>query len=335
MEPAKCLVLLIMTEKDSYLTSLRKLLLGKGLIVCEAASVNSAFQKISESSPDLIICQNNLNGLTGFRIFKTLQSTLIKKSISFLIFLEIFSKEDILIGLEMGIDNFIIHPFDELSVLNKIEKQILKSRNKKIFDSEQYRYLFELTPIAKFITENDRILMVNKAFSKISGLDRDLTSLPSMDDLLVMEENETNRYDFHKCINGLKKCCFLKSLPLRSNPLLKFDIHLVNNDYFGENIFIAEVVPGQYSIQDQITENAQSNKTRFMANEVLTRREKEILDYSAKGLPIKQIAREMKISARTVEKHRANIMTKTNTTNIIEAIYILQKSFPKMGKPLK
>ena len=54
---------------------------------------------------------------------------------------------------------------------------------------------------------------------------------------------------------------------------------------------------------------------------VLTFRENQVLELSAKGLAIKQIAGELGISARTVEKHRANIMEKTKTNNIVESMY--------------
>jgi PAS domain S-box-containing protein len=49
-------------------------------------------------------------------------------------------------------------------------------------------------------------------------------------------------------------------------------------------------------------------------------RELEVLSYVCKGLSTKEIADKMFISSRTVEKHRANLMTKTDAKNIIEVI---------------
>jgi DNA-binding NarL/FixJ family response regulator len=46
--------------------------------------------------------------------------------------------------------------------------------------------------------------------------------------------------------------------------------------------------------------------------ETLTRREREILKLIAEGYKNKEISRELSISVKTVEKHRANIMTKLN-----------------------
>lgn len=49
-------------------------------------------------------------------------------------------------------------------------------------------------------------------------------------------------------------------------------------------------------------------------------RELEVLGYVCKGLSTKEIADKMFISSRTVEKHRANLMTKIEAKNIIEVI---------------
>ena len=59
--------------------------------------------------------------------------------------------------------------------------------------------------------------------------------------------------------------------------------------------------------------------------DILTQREEQILNLSAMGKPIKSIAEQLGISIRTVEKHRSNIIQKTNAGNIIEAIIFAKK----------
>lgn len=61
--------------------------------------------------------------------------------------------------------------------------------------------------------------------------------------------------------------------------------------------------------------------------EVLTRREKEILTYVARGLTSKQIAEELDISSRTVESHRARIMEKLQIHNVAGLVkFAMQKN---------
>ena len=56
---------------------------------------------------------------------------------------------------------------------------------------------------------------------------------------------------------------------------------------------------------------------------VLTPREREVLDGLAKGLPNKTIAYDLGISPRTVEIHRANLMTKLKVHSLSEALRIV------------
>ena len=56
--------------------------------------------------------------------------------------------------------------------------------------------------------------------------------------------------------------------------------------------------------------------------QALTPREREILDGLAKGLPNKTIAYDLGISPRTVEIHRANVMSKLGVRSLSEALRI-------------
>jgi two-component system, LuxR family, response regulator FixJ len=57
--------------------------------------------------------------------------------------------------------------------------------------------------------------------------------------------------------------------------------------------------------------------------QVLTRRERDVLDGLAHGLPNKTIAYDLGISPRTVEIHRANLMTKLGVSSLSEALRIV------------
>lgn len=56
--------------------------------------------------------------------------------------------------------------------------------------------------------------------------------------------------------------------------------------------------------------------------QALTGREKDVLDGLAQGLPNKTIAYDLGISPRTVEIHRANLMTKLGVRSLSEALRI-------------
>lgn len=70
---------------------------------------------------------------------------------------------------------------------------------------------------------------------------------------------------------------------------------------------------------DEASVSQEDAKVRIAA---LTPREREVLDGLAQGLPNKTIAYDLGISPRTVEVHRANVMTKLGVHNFPDALRI-------------
>lgn len=67
--------------------------------------------------------------------------------------------------------------------------------------------------------------------------------------------------------------------------------------------------------------NARADDARSRLN-ILTEREREVLDGLVEGLPNKTIAYDLGISPRTVEIHRANLMQKLEVKSLAEALRI-------------
>ena len=67
------------------------------------------------------------------------------------------------------------------------------------------------------------------------------------------------------------------------------------------------------------SDRAESAKTRIAG---LTGRERDVLEGLAKGLPNKTIAYDLGISPRTVEIHRANLMTKLDVRSLSDALRV-------------
>jgi DNA-binding NarL/FixJ family response regulator len=66
----------------------------------------------------------------------------------------------------------------------------------------------------------------------------------------------------------------------------------------------------------------------------LTSRESEVLQLIAEGLPNKQIAAELGISIKTVEKHRQQVMNKLNIHDVAGLTrYAISKGVVERGMP--
>jgi DNA-binding CsgD family transcriptional regulator len=65
---------------------------------------------------------------------------------------------------------------------------------------------------------------------------------------------------------------------------------------------------------------------RFPGHELLTPRERDVLEQIAAGASNKQAGRQLGISPRTIEVHRARLMEKLGARNAVELIRIVLNS---------
>jgi len=175
-------VLLILTSEDE--TRLFRNILES--INCEVTVIRNgefAIQRAYEYQPELIICQNEVNDFNGFQLYNQLKNRLLKKGIPFFLYMDQFNKDDVLIGLEMGIDNFIVSPVESSTLVNKIEHQFQKVNELRIFDKQKFEMYFESTPVAKFTVKNNRLIKANSAFRRLFNISEVLVQLPLISEI--------------------------------------------------------------------------------------------------------------------------------------------------------
>ena len=76
---------------------------------------------------------------------------------------------------------------------------------------------------------------------------------------------------------------------------------------------------------DTFLQQQRKQEAHALANS-LTEREREVCSYVIRGLPNKQIAREMGIAERTVKAHRAKVMQKFNADSLAQLVRIAQEA---------
>jgi len=87
------------------------------------------------------------------------------------------------------------------------------------------------------------------------------------------------------------------------------------------------------SVSNTIVESMYTDESR-LKEEILTSREKEVLQQVAEGKTSQQIADQLFVSKSTVNKHRENIMNKLNIHEIVGLIrYAIQKGIISDKKP--
>ncbi len=230
------------------------------------------------------------------------------------------------LGLELGIDNFLFKPFDAACILQKIRLLLKKISAYTAFDKKRFEILFEQSPNPKLVVYEKQIEKANKAFLKIAGTCETQLADMELPDLFELNEKVHENESLEFCLKGFKDKCVVRNVRLKNTEIV-VDMHVSHIRNLSSNRSIIQLTtvdekPG-IRLRSQLNEqsaNTQQNSAQHGTTELLTSREVEVVKLSAQGFQIKEIATELQISKRTVEKHRANVMRKTNTTNIVEAI---------------
>jgi DNA-binding NarL/FixJ family response regulator len=89
----------------------------------------------------------------------------------------------------------------------------------------------------------------------------------------------------------------------------------------GETYFSQRVINELAGYPDSL----ENNEVMMRMGERLTEREFEVLRHLVSGLSAHEIAEKMFISPRTVEGHRASLISKTGTKNVVELVIFAVK----------
>jgi len=337
---------LIIDPSSSNQNDLTTLMDNLGYQSQAVSNTNEGLQLIVKNYYDLIICQNEFENTSALELFVKIKKYLMTNGSAFFILMNKFENEDIIIGLELGVDNFLLCPIDETSLLNKIENHITKTRDIGIFKVKQFRTFFNFSPIAMFELENNKIIGGNTAFYELFGFNhRDKLQI-DINEVFDITADKLNLFNLRKLETGLIDYCLLDNVVAYRQPGNYYELALFGSSNLETGKILAEVVPMQNLSARQAEFRDRENRKyeisqiinsgKRKANINITKRESEVIMLSSRGLPIKQIAAKLNLSERTVEKHRSNIMRKTGSKNIIEAIITVENSeIPRLSELVK
>ncbi|WP_347840904.1 LuxR C-terminal-related transcriptional regulator [uncultured Draconibacterium sp.] len=316
------LILLNMPEDEDF-KKLYTILKANNYRVERTNSAQSLLQKILELIPDLIICANYTKELEGFQTLNLLKKTSLQSVVPYIIFLKEHDYDNLLLGIELGADSFIFSPLNEKRILQRIKTLFEKVDKQKNAEKRRFENLFNTSITPMLVCEFNTIVRINPAFSHMSDYYSG-DNLPSLLDIFDFKELPNSEKVTQMYLKGLLNDYVLKDVKLLGNKNIVVNLHLTKLDNIAHNQTLMQVeVINKQKNDIMISFNSENDTKSNGKNEKaidLTSREHDIIKMSGQGMPIKLIAAELNISQRTVEKHRSNIMRKTNTSNIIEAL---------------
>jgi DNA-binding NarL/FixJ family response regulator len=347
--------ILIIEDDVLFSKTLRNVLSAYGYDALIANSGAEGIQKAYEFSPDLILCDINMSPIDGYQVFNILEDSSVTNKIPFIYITGKSDLEDIRLGMELGADDYIVKPFSNEELLKSIKVRLAKYEKLVNIGKSDYQALVELSPSGIFIFDGETIYEVNNAFVGITGYLPDDLKKITFKDIVDEKSYISIQSKVLKCAKGLMKS-FDEPITIitADKKLISSKLYVTASQKFrGFTLLIGllESIGVSQSEYDRLVNILSEEKVdlsgklatklqrafefpalksviteRTITASIFSKREQEVLKLSCRGLPIKIIADELCISDRTVEKHRASLMEKTGSKNIVEVIIYALKN---------
>lgn len=330
--------------------TIKNVLTTRGYDVFFAHNGAEGIQQAFEFHPDLILSGIRITPIDGYHIFKVLKESSITDEIPFIFITHNSQLDDIRYGMNLGADDYLIKPIDFDQLITSIETRFEKYNKLKQHAKFKFNTLFNLSPNGIFLSNGKFILDANHALLEALEFNSEEITKVNIEDIfdkgsihILLGKIQRGIFETSKSFkeevtliskSGTRKeaSLFISVHDDHANSLLMFGIlHLFDNQKQNDGEKVAsevlkvlktENIPIPHSLEAKIIGifKAQNVRNCSQRNYFFSKRESEVLRLSIEGLPIKMIADKLAISDRTVEKHRASLMEKTGSSNIIEVI---------------
>ncbi|MFB2876054.1 response regulator [Floridanema aerugineum] len=132
LKPPSKTSILIVDDRPDNLRLLATILEFPGYIVRKSLSGNMALQSVQQNPPDLILLDINMPGMDGYEVCQKLKASEVTQHIP-IIFISAFDDiSDKVKGFEVGGQDYITKPFQELEVLARIKNQLLIQQQQQL-----------------------------------------------------------------------------------------------------------------------------------------------------------------------------------------------------------
>ena len=320
---------LLIGESEESSRMFIDILTNEGYRVIFVRNIEIAIQKLMKELPDLIVCFYDLKDLNGFQLYNILDNEILKNEVPFIMIFKQFRKNEFFVAVELGIDSFVYPPFDQERVANIVRKQLLKNVERKAFGKKQFDSICKMLPYGVFVANDKRIIQTNETFDQLTAGVSKKNGTYLFNEVFAINSGIDDELKLSRFMNGLTKDCRLNRIRLNGTNNEYFNVYFSHVKNRGSHSkIIGVVIPIKEKKHDaEINSLNYENEVKYFDPNLITARERQVLQLSATGVPIKQIADKLGISERTVEKHRSNIIQKTDSGNIMKAVFMFGKNY--------
>ncbi|MFA5329510.1 MAG: response regulator [Prolixibacteraceae bacterium] len=349
--------ILVIDDDQLIGLTVKSILSFNGYEVCTADNGASGIEKIFEYNPDLILCDVRMNPIDGYKVLKILKDNTFNHKIPFVFISGNSSIGEVRFGMELGADDYLVKPIKTDELITSVENQFKKYNSLLEIGNKRFRALFELSPNYIFIFDGSCLFEVNSSFVEFFRIDSQSITTHTIEEILDPISYESIKDKIQRCKMGiLEKFNEFVTVILSDGSKLDMAIYVSRSEKnVGYSLLLGLLIPPNtlglqfdhnkllkelllslreenITVSNQLTQRLSHvidtvvYSRKIDLNNFFSVRELDVLQLSISGLSIKQISDKLQISDRTVERHRAHLMEKTNANSMVEVIVFAIKN---------
>ncbi|MEO3405551.1 response regulator [Mucilaginibacter sp. CAU 1740] len=155
--------ILIIEDNTDIRENVVEILQLAGYNVLEAANGRHGVELATNHIPDIILCDIMMPELDGYGVLYMLNKNPATAAIPFIFLTAKAERLDLRKGMEMGADDYLTKPFDDIELLNAVESRLKKKEAQQTFYSRSLDNLNVLLAKNKGLTELKRVIEERKS----------------------------------------------------------------------------------------------------------------------------------------------------------------------------
>lgn len=122
-------IILVVEDESEVRNNIIELLTYEGYECLEAKNGLEAVNKIKKTIPDLVLSDVLMPSISGFELYKLVQSMNLKKNLPFIFLTALADEESVNYGMKLGADDYITKPYKAGALLERIRTRLNKQKS--------------------------------------------------------------------------------------------------------------------------------------------------------------------------------------------------------------
>jgi len=289
-------------------------------------SIHSGYQSALILLPDIILLDQTSLSLKSFKNLANFKSTHFLNKCWLIMYANEATKPEMEKSYSDIVNEIFFTSISHIKLCGKISQHINSKTPLSNYWKDSFMGLFNLLENPVVLLQQESIVEMNDAFKQTFKIHK-LEGL-KLTDFVDCENKVKVKASLRNFARGKHmKAVANTTLRLKNDKVRNAKISFSKLDKMIDEQFIMIIhfTEDKILVNEKIGTNSTNVEKCFVENSQLTdfsftRREKEIIGLLCKGYKTKEISDTLFISPKTIEKHRANIIKRTNSETILESI---------------